>query len=105
MHGSREALGLFRDLFLLISRKSRKLIKFGADQEGYRCLPRDVRRSQVCGRLHTHLVESPRLPVPLLDGIQCALPRQVKHEENRHRIVAYKREHVHKLALAAKIPY
>lgn len=50
------------------------------------------------------LVETSPLSIPLLDGIKGALPGQVEHEENRDRVVAHEREHVHELALAAEIP-
>lgn len=49
MHSFREPFRLFRDLFLLIFRKSRKLIVFRADKHRDRRLP--AQRTQVsCGR-------------------------------------------------------
>ena len=50
------------------------------------------------------LVETSPLSIPLLDGIERALPRQVEHEENSDGVVAHEREHVHEFALAAEIP-
>jgi hypothetical protein len=74
---------LVRDLFLFFTRKVDKVIVLCADQEWYRCL-----------------VEATSLAVPLLDGVQCALPRQVEHEQYGHSIVANQGQHVYELALA-----
>ena len=49
------------------------------------------------------LVEASSLPVPLLDGVESALPRQVKHEEYRNGVIADQRQHVDELALASQI--
>ncbi len=50
------------------------------------------------------LVEASPLPVPLLDGIERALSRQVEHEQNSDGIIADEWEHIYELALSAKIP-
>lgn len=50
------------------------------------------------------LVKPPSLAIPLLDAVECALSRQVEHEEDSNSIVANQRQHVDELALAAKIP-
>lgn len=50
------------------------------------------------------LVESSTLPVPLLDGVESALTREIKHEENGDGVVADKGEHVDELALSTQIP-
>jgi hypothetical protein len=72
---------------LLLTRKVHKVIVLCADQERYR-----------------RLIESSSLAVPLLDGIECALPCQVEHEEYGHSIVTHQRQHVYELALATQIP-
>lgn len=50
------------------------------------------------------LVEAPALAVPLLDAIQCALARQVEHEQDSDGIVTDEGEHVDEFALATEIP-
>ena len=78
---------LSRDLLLVFLREIDKVIVFRTDEE------RDRR-----------LVETSPLSIPLLDGIQGALPRQVEHEENSDRIVTHEWEHVYEFALATEIP-
>ena len=82
-----ESTDLIGNLFLLFPWKVDKVIVLCADQE------RDG-----------GLVEATALPVPFLDGVQGALPRQVEHEEYGNSVVADQGEHVDKLALAAEIP-
>lgn len=75
------------NLLLLLLRKVNKMIILRAHQ-----------------KRNSRLIEPPPLPIPLLDTIQRALPRQVKHEQYRHRIIAHQRQHIHKLALPAQVP-
>ena len=63
------------------------MVILGADQERNSCL-----------------VESTALPVPFLDGIQCALAGEVKHKQNRNGVIAHKRKHIDEFALTAQIP-
>lgn len=64
-----------------------KVVVLGADQDG-----------------DSRLVESAPLAIPLLDAVESALARQVKHEEDGDGVVAHQRQHVDKLALAAQVP-
>ena len=66
---------------MLFSGKVDEGVVFGADEER-----------------NGSLVETSTLSIPLLDGIQCALSRQVKHEEDSNGIVADERKHVDKLS-------
>lgn len=50
------------------------------------------------------LIESTTLTVPFLDRVQCALPREIKHEQNSNRVITNQRKHINKLALSAQIP-
>lgn len=50
------------------------------------------------------LVEPSALPIPLLDTVECALPREIKHEQDGDSVVAHERQHVDKLSLTTKIP-
>lgn len=63
------------------------MVVLGADQDGD-------------GRL----VESAPLAIPLLDAVERALARQVKHEEDGDGVVTHQRQHVDKLALATQVP-
>ena len=74
-------------LFLLLSREIDKVVVLCADQEGY-----------------GGLVKAPTLAVPFLDGVECALPGQVEHEEDGDGVVADEGEHVDEFALTPKIP-
>ena len=47
---------------------------------------------------------SARSAVPLFYRSQRALPRQIKHEEDRARVVAHERQHRQELAVAAEVP-
>ena len=78
---------LVRNLLLFFSREIDKMVVLCPDEE------RDG-----------GLVEAPTLPVPLFDRVERALPRQVKHEENGHGVVANQGQHVDKLTLAAEVP-
>lgn len=79
---------LVGDFLLLFPREIDEVIVLGANQNRDRCL-----------------VEPPSLAIPLLDAVERAFPGQVKHEQNRHGIIADEREHVDELSLAAEIPY
>lgn len=46
------------------------------------------------------LVEPTALPIPFFDGVESALPCEIKHEEDGDRVVAHKRKHVDKLPLS-----
>lgn len=50
------------------------------------------------------LIKASPLPVPLLDTVEGAFPRQVKHEQDSHGVVAHQGQHVDKLALTTQIP-
>lgn len=50
------------------------------------------------------LIEAPSLPVPFFDGVQGALPCQVKHEQYGDSIVAHQRQHVDEFSLTTQIP-
>ena len=87
LHCFGESLGLRADLFLLLLGEVDKVIVFGANKEWY------------CS-----LVEASTLTVPFLDRVECALSREVEHEENCDSIVADQREHVDEFTLSTKIP-
>ena len=78
---------LCRYFFLLFAREIDKVVVFCADQERNGCL-----------------VETSPLAIPFFDGIECALPGQVEHEEYGDSIVANQGEHINEFALAAEIP-
>lgn len=83
MHRLGEALGLLCDLLLLVAWECRKGIKLGSNEKWYRCLhipcytsaPDPVSREK-----GAHLIEPPRLTVPLFDRIERRLAREVEHE-------------------------
>lgn len=83
----RSPTNLVRDLLLLLAGKVDEVVVFGADQE------RDG-----------GLVEASPLPVPFLNGIECALAGQVEHEEYGDSVVADQGQHVDELALASQVP-
>lgn len=62
---------LGRDLLLFLLWKIDEVVVLGPDQEGD-------------GRL----VEPTPLPIPFLDGVQCAFARQIEHEQDRYCVVA-----------------
>ena len=64
------------------------MIILGPDQERY-------------GRL----IETPSLPIPLLNRVEGALPGQIEHEKDSHGVIADKGQHVDEFSLSAKIPY
>lgn len=78
---------LSRNLLLVLGRKVHKVVIFCADQDGD-------------GRF----IESTTLPIPFLDTVEGAFPRQIEHEKNCNGIIADKGQHVDELSLAAKIP-
>jgi hypothetical protein len=78
---------LIRNLLLLFAWKVDKVVVLCADEEG-----------------NGRLVEAAPLAIPLLDGVEGALARQIKHEEDGDGVVADEGQHVDKLALAAEIP-
>lgn len=53
---------------------------------------------------NSRFVEATALPVPFLDGIQCAFAGKIKHEQYGHCVIANKGEHVDEFSLAAEIP-
>lgn len=74
VHRFRESLGLLCDLLLFVARECRKGIKLGSDEKWYRslhmpCQKSGESRGQYEVRWKAHLVEPPRLTVPLLDRI------------------------------------
>lgn len=87
LHRARKALCLVRDFLLLFLGEVDKVVVLCADEEG-----------------DGGLVEAAALPVPLLDAVERAFARKVKHEEDRDRVVANEREHVDELALPAEVP-
>src|ERR1700685_3278721 len=52
-----------------------------------------------------HLVETSRLPIPFLYGIQRTLSRQIEHKQDCHSIITHQRQHVHEFSLATQVPY
>jgi hypothetical protein len=78
---------LIRNLLLLFPGEVDKVIVLCADQK------RDC-----------SLVETSSLPVPFLDGVQCAFACQVKHEEYCNSIVADQWQHVDEFTLTTQIP-
>ena len=86
-HRFGEALSLSRDFLLILSREVDEMVVLGTDEEGDR-----------------RLVEATALPVPLLDGVEGAFPRQVEHKQDGDGVVADKWQHVDEFTLAAKIP-
>jgi hypothetical protein len=88
---------LLRDLLLVFPREIYKVVILCPHQERDRSLeppisqpgpphniPPVTHRKRIA-----HLIESPSLPVPFLDAVESALPRQVKHEEDRDGVVAH----------------
>lgn len=78
---------LIGNLLLVLDWKVDKVVVLCADQDG-----------------NCRLVESAALAIPLLDAVERALARQVKHEEDSDCVIAHQRQHVDKLALAAQVP-
>lgn len=78
---------LIRNFLLVLCREIHKVVVLCAHQDRNR-----------------RLIKAPSLPIPLLDTVQGALPRQVEHEQNSDCIVANQRQHIDKLALATQIP-
>jgi hypothetical protein len=83
----RKGTYLIRDLFLFVNRKVDECIVLCADQ-----------------KWNGRLVKATPLSVPLLDAVERALAREVKHEKNSDCIIAYERQHVDEFALTAEIP-
>ena len=119
---------LFSNLLLFIPREGCKRVKFRPNQE-WNCglrkndmsfmhetsfkrhkapallLTRSRDMAQQKGRHPpTHLVKPPGLSIPLFHRVQGRLSRKVEHEEYGNGVIANKREHVHKFALASKVP-
>lgn len=78
---------LIGNLLLVLNGKVDKMVVLCADEDG-----------------NGRLVEASALAVPLLDAVEGALSRQVKHEEDGDGVVANEGQHVDKLALAAQVP-
>jgi len=74
LHGFRESKSLLRDFRLLVVLHVREIVVLGADQE---------RRGS--------FIQQSRLLVPILDGRQRRLAREIKHEEKGHGVVADER--------------
>ena len=53
---------------------------------------------------NSRLIESPALPIPFLDTIECGFPCQVEHEEDSDCVVADEGQHVDEFSLAAQVP-
>jgi len=109
--GPSEQTYLSSDLLLLVLREGAVRVVLCADEEGDRRLRTHgqqvsvtERRDSTARTRTTHLVEAPRLAVPLLYRVERALARQVKHEEDGDGVVADERQHRDELALAAEIP-
>ena len=75
------------NLLLVLAREIHKMVVLGADQERNGCF-----------------VKPTALAVPLLDGVESALAREIKHEEDGHGVVADKWQHVDEFALASQVP-
>lgn len=75
------------NLLLVLARKVHKMVVFGSDQER-----------------NSRFVKATSLAVPLLDGVEGALAREVEHKEDRHRVVAYEGKHVDEFALPTQVP-
>lgn len=78
---------LQRNLLLILAREVDKVVIFGTNQEW-----------------DGGFIKTTALAIPLLDGVQGALPSEIEHEEDGHGVVTHKRQHVHKLALTTQIP-
>lgn len=78
---------LIGNFLLILDWKIDKVVVLCADQNG-----------------NCRLVETATLSIPLLDAVESALAREVKHEEDGDGIIANQREHIDKLALTAKVP-
>ena len=74
LHSLREPLGLQTNLLLLLLREIDKVVVLCANQKRY-----------------SRLIESSTLAIPLLDRIQCALAREIEHEEDGYCVVTYQR--------------
>lgn len=73
---------LLRNVLLFLFRKFLEGVEFGTNHEG-----------------NSGLVETTSLAVPLLDGSQSDLARQVEHEKNSGRLVTHQGQHVHEFTL------
>ena len=94
------ATHLFGDFLLFVPRECCERVVFCAYQNGDGSLQFKASSAGVVGVVSlTDLVESSSLPIPLLDAVQSRLPRQVKHEQNRNRVIRHQRQHGHELAL------
>jgi len=74
LHGLCESKSLLRDFRLLVVLHVREIVVLGADQE---------RRGS--------FIQQSRLLVPILDGRQRRLAREIKHEEKGQGVVADER--------------